>query len=569
MYHLVLQSCVEPVAPRPGLRHFKLRIWEERLMPRTVSLYVLLLTGFAAVSAFADVITVPGDYAQIHDAVQAAQSGDVVEVAAGTYYDCTHETEGAGTTPACVIMKSGVTLRGAGTGATIIDAQSLGRGIFVENVSDCVIEDLQVRNAYAAAYGAGILLRNVGRDVEITDVLVNFCTDGGVICYNNASPTLTRLSCIDNVAKQGGGLAIEEHSAPWVINCTISSNEAPSGAGVFIRNGSDAYLSKCTISDNVIDADYGQGGGLFIGESSPTLVRCDIIGNSSLGNGAGVAYQLGSAGAMIGCTVSGNTLDRDFIYGAGIAVDSSDPLIDGCIIVGNICQSTVTDAAGVHTLFSPAPTLRNCTIADNQTASGGSAAGLMAQWGSAPVIENCIIAFNTNGAGLYCDGGNPTISCTDIFGNAGGDVICGTDVGNNISLDPQFCGVGDYLLQTGSPCASVCGGYIGARPADCSTTGAQEAPRVAAQLLGNHPNPFNPRTTIVFRLDEPGQADVRIFDVAGRMVATLTLGDLPAGRHEAVWNGNADDGQQAASGVYFYELEALGTKQSRRMILVK
>lgn len=538
-------------------------------MSRTMSLYALLFTAVTAVSAFADVITVPGDYAQIHDAVQAAQSGDVVEVAAGTYYDCTHETEGPGTTPACVIMKSGVTLRGAGTAATIIDAQTLGRGIFLEGVSDCVIENLQVRNAYAAAYGAGILMRNVGRDVEITDVLVNYCTDGGVICYNNASPTMTRLSCIDNVAKQGGGLAIEENSAPWVIDCTISGNEAPSGAGVFIRNGSDAYLNGCTISNNTIDADYGQGGGLFIGDSSPTLIRCDISGNSSLGNGAGVAYQLGSAGTMMACTVSGNTLDRDFIYGAGIAVDSSDPLIEGCTIVGNICQSTVTDAAGVHTLFSPAPTLRNCTIADNQTASGALAAGVMAQWGSAPVIESCIIAFNTNGAGLYCDGATPTVSCTDIYGNDGGDANCGTDGGDNISLDPQFCGAGDYLLQIGSPCASVCGGFIGALPADCSTTGAQDAPRVAAHLLGNHPNPFNPSTTIVFRLDESGQADVRIFDVAGRTVATLTLGDLPAGRHEAVWNGQADDGQPAASGVYFYELEALGTKQSRRMILVK
>ena len=141
--------------------------------------------------------------------------------------------------PACVIMKSGVTLRGAGTAATIIDAQLLGRGIFVENVTDCRIENLQVRSAYAAAYGAGILLRQVGADVRVTDVLVTLCTDGGVICYNHASPILTRVDCVANTAKQGGGLAIEEQSSPRVRDCHILDNHAPSGAGVFIRNGSD------------------------------------------------------------------------------------------------------------------------------------------------------------------------------------------------------------------------------------------------------------------------------------------------------------------------------------------
>ena len=538
-------------------------------MPRTVCLYVLMFAAVAVVSASAAVINVPGDYALINEAVQAAQAGDIVEVAAGTYYDCTHETEGPGTTPACVIMKSGVTLRGAGTLATEINAQGLGRGIFVEAVSDCRIENLTVRSAFAAAYGAGILLRNVGRDVEIVDVRVTDCADGGVICYNNASPTLTRLACVDNVAKQGGGLAIEENSSPWVIDCEIRANQAPSGAGIFIRNGSDAYLSGCTISDNVLNADFGQGGGLFIGDSSPTLINCDIIGNSARGNGAGVAYQLGAGGSMIACRITDNTLHWNYTYGAGVEIDSPDPLIYGCIIANNLCLSASTDAPGVHCLFSPAPTLRNCTIADNESVSGGLAGGVMAQWGSAPVIEACIIANNVNGAGLYCDGASPVVSCTDIYGNDGGDAICGVDDGGNISLDPQFCGVDNYLLQIGSPCASVCGGRIGAKPASCDYTGVPNALRAGAHLLGNHPNPFNPRTTIVFRLDEPGSADVRIFDVAGRTVAALILGDLPAGRHEAVWDGNTEDGQQAASGVYFYELQALGTKQSRRMILVK
>ncbi|MBK9303522.1 MAG: right-handed parallel beta-helix repeat-containing protein [bacterium] len=538
-------------------------------MPRFLRILAGLAVLAAAAAAPAAVIHVPGDFAQIHAAVQAAAAGDVVEVAAGTYGDCTHPTEGPGSTPACVIMKSGVTLRGAGTAATIIDAQLLGRGIFVENVVNCRIENLQVRRAYAAAYGAGILLRQVGPDVRVTDVLVTECTDGGVICYNQASPVLTRVDCVANTAKQGGGLAIEEQSSPRVDDCDILDNHAPSGAGVFIRNGSDPHLTDCTVSGNAINAAYGQGAGIFVAASSPLIERCTISGNTTLGNGGGIAYQLGSAGVLRACAITGNVAAQSFVSGAGVAVDSAEPLIEGCLIAGNVCSGSFSDAAGVHALFSPSPTLRNCTIAGNQTSAGGLAGGVMAQWGSAPTIDRCIIAASPVGAGLYCDGGNPTVSCTDIHGNAGGNALCGVDGGGNFSLDPLFCAPGDYHLQPGSPCLTGCGGeLVGAPLGRCGATAVGET-TARSRLLGNHPNPFNPSTTIVFALDAPGAALVRITDVSGRTVATLTLGDLPAGRHEAVWDGRDDAGRPAPSGVYMYELQALGLQHTRRMILIK
>ena len=67
------------------------------------------------------------------------------------------------------------------------------------------------------------------------------------------------------------------------------------------------------------------------------------------------------------CTITGNVVTQSFVSGAGIAVDSAEPLIEGCLIAGNVCSGSFSDAAGVHTLFSPSPTLRNCTIAGNQT----------------------------------------------------------------------------------------------------------------------------------------------------------------------------------------------------------
>jgi len=519
-------------------------------------------------AAAAAVLHVPADYPQIQAAIDAAGAGDTVLVAAGTYYDCTHETEGAGSTPACVIMRSGVTLRGAGTGATIIDAQGLGRGIFIESVTDCRVENLQVRGAYAAAYGAGILVRQVDASVRLTDILVTACTDGGVICINNASPVLTRVDCIGNAAKQGGGLAIEEGSSPRVVECEISGNSAPSGAGIFIRNNCYPVIRDCLISGNTIDAPYGQGGGIFIGESSPEISHCRISGNTTLGNGGGVAYQLGSAGSLLACEISGNRVQQDYGMGAGIAVDSSAPLIEGCLVVDNVCSGNGADGAGVHTLFSPSPTLRNCTIARNATSAGGQAGGLLAQWGSQPVLDHCIVAFSTAGAGIVCDGGTPALGCCDVYGNAGGDEPCGTDDGGNFSQDPLFCGPDVYTLQAGSPCLSGCDGrVVGAEPGQCGATAVPDL--AGCRLLGNYPNPFNPSTRIVFSLDAPARADLRIVDAAGRQVATFVLGDLPAGRHEVFWNGRDAGGHALASGIYVCELQALGQRRTMGMILLK
>ncbi|MBN2169928.1 MAG: T9SS type A sorting domain-containing protein, partial [Candidatus Krumholzibacteriota bacterium] len=99
-------------------------------------------------------------------------------------------------------------------------------------------------------------------------------------------------------------------------------------------------------------------------------------------------------------------------------------------------------------------------------------------------------------------------------------------------------------------------------------TPAGQAP--AALALGqNHPNPFNPRTTISFGLPEAGPATLAIFDVGGRRVRTLVSGELGAGRHHVVWDGRGDTGRSLASGVYFYRLETDGQVLGRKMLLLK
>jgi flagellar hook assembly protein FlgD len=60
-----------------------------------------------------------------------------------------------------------------------------------------------------------------------------------------------------------------------------------------------------------------------------------------------------------------------------------------------------------------------------------------------------------------------------------------------------------------------------------------------------------------------------VYDVAGRLVRTLVDGPLPAGRHEARWNGRSEGGGAAASGVYFCRLTLPGSSKTRRMVLLR
>ena len=85
----------------------------------------------------------------------------------------------------------------------------------------------------------------------------------------------------------------------------------------------------------------------------------------------------------------------------------------------------------------------------------------------------------------------------------------------------------------------------------------------------NFPNPFNPNTTIAFGLKEQGHVSLRVYDAAGRLVVALIDESRPAGTYGAVWNGKAENGTTAASGVYFYRLITKEFEETKKMILLR
>ncbi|OGC90552.1 MAG: hypothetical protein A2W25_00505 [candidate division Zixibacteria bacterium RBG_16_53_22] len=88
-------------------------------------------------------------------------------------------------------------------------------------------------------------------------------------------------------------------------------------------------------------------------------------------------------------------------------------------------------------------------------------------------------------------------------------------------------------------------------------------------LSQNYPNPFNASTTISFDLPADGDVELSVYDIMGRLVATLVNGPLSAGSHQVVWNGRSDRGDKISTGVFFYRLRSSEFDETKKMLLIK
>jgi hypothetical protein len=92
-----------------------------------------------------------------------------------------------------------------------------------------------------------------------------------------------------------------------------------------------------------------------------------------------------------------------------------------------------------------------------------------------------------------------------------------------------------------------------------------------ARILGNDPNPFRTTTAIRFVIPSgvPAQYDLRVFDVAGRIVRVLGEGPIDSGLHELTWDGRDAAGVEASSGIYFYQLIVDGEASTGKMVILR
>ena len=91
----------------------------------------------------------------------------------------------------------------------------------------------------------------------------------------------------------------------------------------------------------------------------------------------------------------------------------------------------------------------------------------------------------------------------------------------------------------------------------------------AFALAPNYPNPFNPSTTISYRLAREEMVVLSVWSMAGQLVRELVHRTQPAGRYSVEWDGRDEAGNSVANGVYLYEIRAGSFQSARKMVLMK
>jgi len=88
-------------------------------------------------------------------------------------------------------------------------------------------------------------------------------------------------------------------------------------------------------------------------------------------------------------------------------------------------------------------------------------------------------------------------------------------------------------------------------------------------LHQNHPNPFNPVTTLRYDLPEGANVNITIYNMMGRKVSTLVSSQETAGFKSVQWNATNDKGSPVSAGLYLYTIQAGEFRQTRKMVLLK
>jgi len=88
--------------------------------------------------------------------------------------------------------------------------------------------------------------------------------------------------------------------------------------------------------------------------------------------------------------------------------------------------------------------------------------------------------------------------------------------------------------------------------------------------LSNHPNPFNPSTTIEFSIQNNSKVELSIHNVKGQKIKTLTQNEFTKGSYSIIWNSDNENNKPVSSGIYYYKLNINGkTEAVKKCLLLK
>jgi hypothetical protein len=279
--------------------------------------------AFPASSRADLLLHVPSDYETIQSAITAAEGGDEIIVAQGTYNESID------------FLGKSITVRSLDpsdpdiVATTVIDGSGIGAAVVT----------------FVTAEGDGAVL------------------EGFTITGGSGNP-----SAFGPEAPLGGGVYVD-HSSPLIRHCVFVLNSAAAGGGLFL-NGGQALVDRCIFMENeawgASPLEVADGGGAIATDfANAIIVDCLIHNNHSTMEGGGISILGDFNTRVLNCLI----FDNVGLKGGGLAVYGGFPEFLNCTIVSNysVANSTTIGDGVDNTGGWGEPKLTNCVISNNHS----------------------------------------------------------------------------------------------------------------------------------------------------------------------------------------------------------
>ena len=368
-----------------------------------------------------------GDFTEIQPAVEAAQTGDEVEVRPGTYEE--------------FINYGGKEIRVYSSSGYAVTTIRPGTGPYRPGTGPYHTITFESGEGRAAVLEGFTVTGGIGRHMAS----LGGRSGGAIGCYDS-DPTFRDCMFRENTADYGGAIALDG-SNPLITGCLFVENVVENNGSAIAGPNSAPTIEECAFTDN--EAPFGFG---TVHLNAPAeMLGCTFFDNEARGAGAINLPDDGADMHITGCLFWAN--QSLSFHGGALRIHEADPVIESCTFIDN---RAAIDGGAIMIQDGADAQVRHCTFYANLASRSGAN---FAIWDySSPVIENCIMAEGLDGYGVFVENSAPIFLCTCSWNNRPDNFIAfpdptGTD--GNITVNPLFCGESsrDFTLHSLSECA--------------------------------------------------------------------------------------------------------------------